>query len=77
MFSESLATFLLPVQEKEKISYELGDRQRGYIALEKEGLCPGVIMKPLNFCDSEGMSPRYEEILAGENPLTRIDEICG
>lgn len=36
-----------------------------------------VNIKPLDICVPEGTSPRYEEILAGEHLVTRLDEIYG
>ena len=36
-----------------------------------------VNIKPLDVCVPEGTKPRYEEILAGEYLVTRLDEIYG
>jgi len=36
-----------------------------------------VNIKPLDVCVPEGTKPRYEEILAGEYLVTRLNEIYG
>ena len=36
-----------------------------------------VNIKPLNLCVENGSSPRYEEVLAGEYLVARLDEIYG